>query len=108
MADLVLVLIFWFRFIKCAWFYMLGIIASNFLKTVSSWTVTEECDTAVVYVGNHLFPQFLENSESHSNAYETLIFLKKHAPLKLERDWLFYGKSVWYYRWPSELQEVWV
>ena len=28
--------------------------------------------TTVVYVGTHFFPQFLENSRSHSNAYNNL------------------------------------
>ena len=29
--------------------------------------------TAVVYVGTHFFPQFLQNSRSHSNAYNNVI-----------------------------------
>ena len=28
--------------------------------------------TTVVYVGTHFFPQFLENSRSHSNAYNLI------------------------------------
>ena len=35
---------------------------------------------------NSLFPQFLENSRSYSNAYNNLFSSKKHAPIKWERD----------------------
>ena len=56
---------------------MLGIIASNFLKTGNGWTVVEKYATVVVYVGIQFFPQFLENSRSHSNACNTLISSKK-------------------------------
>ena len=107
-GDLVLVLIFWFRIIKCGWFFMLGIIASNFLKIGNGWAIVVKYATTVVYVGTHVFPQFLENSRSHSNAYNNLISSKEHALIKWERDWWFYGKYVWCYRWPSELREVWV
>ena len=41
--------------------------------------------TTVVYVGTHFFPQFLENSRSHSNAYNNVISSEKHAPIKWER-----------------------
>ena len=105
-GDLVLVLIFWFRIIKCGWFYMLGTIASNFLKIGNGWTIVKIYGTTVVFVVTHFFPQFLENCRSHSNACITLISSKKDAPIKWERDWWFYGKYVWYYRWPSELREV--
>ena len=68
-GDLVLVLIFWFRIIKCGWLFMLGIIASNFIKVGNGWAIVVRYATTVVYVGTHFFPQFLENSRSHSNAY---------------------------------------
>ena len=67
-GDLVLVLIFWFRIIKCGWFFMLGIIASNFIKMRYGWVIVIKYATTVVYVRTHLFPHFLENSRSHSNA----------------------------------------
>ena len=67
-GELVLVLIFWFRIIKCGWFFMLGIIASNFLKIGNGWAIVVKYATTVVYVGTHFFPQFLEKSRSHSNA----------------------------------------
>ena len=66
---------------------MLGIIASNFLKTGNGWAIVEKDAPAVVFVGAHFFPQFLENFRSHSNACSTLIFSKKHAPIKFEKDW---------------------
>ena len=47
-SDLVLVVIFWFKIIKCAWFCMLGIIASNFLKIEYGWTVVDKCTITVV------------------------------------------------------------
>ena len=106
-GDLVLVLIFWFRIIKYAWFCMLWIIASNFLKVGNSWAIVVKYTATVVYVGTHIFPQFLGNSRSHSNAYN-LISWKIHASIKWERDWWLYGEYVWYYQWPSELREVWV
>ena len=84
-GDLVLVLIFWFRIIKCGWFFMQAIITSKFLKIGNGWAAVVKYDTTVVYVGTHFFPQFLENSRSHSNTYN-LIFSKKHAPIKWERD----------------------
>ena len=89
-GDLVLVLIFWFRIIKYAWFYMLWIIASNFLKVGNSWAIVVKYTATVVYVGTHIFPQFLGNSRSHSNAYN-LIFSKNHASVKWERDWWSMG-----------------
>ena len=55
---------------------MLGIIASNFLKIGNNWTIIEKYATTVVYVGTHFFPQFLENSRSHRNACNILIFSK--------------------------------
>ena len=56
--------------------------------------------------GTHFFPQFLENSRPNSNVCGNLISAKKHVPIKWERDSCFYGKYVWYYRWPSELRRV--
>ena len=67
MGDLVLVLIFWLGIIKCGWFFMLGIIASNLLKIGNGWAIVVKYATTVVYVGTQLFPQLLENSRSHSN-----------------------------------------
>ena len=89
----------------CGW---LGVIASNFLKIRNDWAVVMKYATAVVYVGTHFFRQFLQNSRSHSNAYNNVISLEKHSPIKWERDWWFSRKSVWYYWWSSELQKVWV
>ena len=86
-GDLLLVLIFWFRILKCGWFCILGIIASNFLKIGNGWTIVEKCAPTVVSVGAHFSPQFLENCRSHSNVCNTLISSKKHAPIKFERDW---------------------
>ena len=106
-GDLVLVLVFWFRIIKCVWFFMLGIIASNLLKIGNGWAIVVKYATTAVYIVTHFFPKFLENSRSHSNAYN-LISSKKHAPIKWERDWWFYRKYAWYYQWPSELRGVWV
>ena len=85
---------------------MLGIFASNFLKTKSGWAIVVEFATTAVYIGTHFLPQFLENSRSHSNVYNNLISSKKHAPVKWERDWWLNGKYIWYYRWQSELREV--
>ena len=51
---------------------MLGIIASNFLKIGNGWTIVVKYATTVVYVGTHFFQQFLENSRSHSNAYNLI------------------------------------
>ena len=65
---------------------MFGIIASNFLKIETGWTVVEKYVNTVVYVETHFFPQFLENTRSHSNACNTLISSRKHAPIKSERD----------------------
>ena len=67
MGDLVLVFILWLGIIKCGWFFMLGIIASNFLKIGNGWAIVAKYDTTVVYVGTQFFPQLLENSRSHSN-----------------------------------------
>ena len=86
-GDLVLVLIFKFRILECEWFWMLWIIASNFPKTKNGWAIVEKDALAVVFVGAHLFPQFLENYRPHSNACSTLISLKKLAPIKFEKDW---------------------
>ena len=93
-GDLVLVLIFWSIIIKCGWFCMLGIIASNFLKVGNGWNIAEKYGTTVVYVGTHSLPQFLQNSRSHSNACNTLVSSKNHAPIIWERDLWFYGKYV--------------
>ena len=49
---IVLVLIFWFRIIKCGWFCVLGIIARNFLKIGNGWAIVEKYATTVVYVEN--------------------------------------------------------
>ena len=86
-GDLVLVLIFKFRILKCGWFWMLGIIASNFLNTGNDGAIVQKDAPAVVFVGAHFFPQFLENFRSHSNACSTLISSKKHALIKFEKDW---------------------
>ena len=51
---------------------MLGIIASNFLKIGNGWAIVAKYATTVVYVGTHFFQQFLENSGSHSNAYNLI------------------------------------
>ena len=67
-GDLVWVLFFWFRIVKCWWFCMPGTIAYNFLKIWNGWTIVEKYATSVVYIGAHFFPQLLENSRSHSNA----------------------------------------
>ena len=75
---MVLVLIFWFRVTKCGWFFMLGIIASNSLKIGNGWAIVVKYAATVVYVGTHFFPQLMENSRCHSNAYN-LISSKKHA-----------------------------
>ena len=72
---------------------MLGIIASNFLKIGNGWAIVVKYATTVVYVGTHFFHQFLENSRSHSNAYN-LIFSKKHAPIKWERECDSTGKKL--------------
>ena len=72
MCDLVLVLIFWLVIIKYGWFFMLGIIASNFLKIGNGWAIVAKYATTVVYVGTHFFQQFLENSGSHSNVYNLI------------------------------------
>ena len=47
-GDLVLVLIFWFRIIKCGWFSMLGIIASNFVKNDNGWSIVVKYATTIV------------------------------------------------------------
>ena len=47
---------FWFRIIKCGWYFMLGIIASNFLKIGNGWAIVVKYATTVVYVGTHFFP----------------------------------------------------
>ena len=60
-GDLVLVLIFWFRIVKCRWFCMLEIIPSNFLKIRNGWTVVEKQATTLMYVGTYFFLQFLVN-----------------------------------------------
>ena len=72
MGDLVLVLIFWLAIFKCGWFFMLGIIASNFLKIWNGWAIVVKYATTVVYVGTHFFQQFLENSRSHGNVYNLI------------------------------------
>ena len=56
-----------------------------FLKIGNSWAIVVKYATTVVYVGTHFFPQFLENSRSHSNAYNNVISSEKHAPIKWER-----------------------
>ena len=75
-CDLVLVLIFWFRIIKCGWFFMLGIIASNFLIIWNGWAIVVKYATTVVYIETHFFPQFLENSRSQNNACNNVISSK--------------------------------
>ena len=77
-GDLVLVSIFWFRIIKCGWFFMLRIITSDFLKTGNCWAIVVKYATTVVYLGIHIFPRFLENSRSHSNAYNLISSKNTH------------------------------
>ena len=55
-GDLKLVLIFWFRIIKSGWFYMMEIIASNFLNIGNGWAIVEEYATNVVCVGTNFSP----------------------------------------------------
>ena len=56
-GDLALVLIFWFRIIKCGWFFMLRVIASNLLMMGNyGWAIVVKHASTVVYVGTHLFP----------------------------------------------------
>ena len=86
-AIKVLVLIFKFRILKCGWFWMLGIIASNFLKIGNGWAIVEKYAPTAVFVGGHFFPQFLENFRSHSNGCSSLISSKNYAPIKFEKDW---------------------
>ena len=43
----------------------------------NSWSVVEKYATTVVYVGTHLFPQFLEKSGPPNNACNTLHSSKK-------------------------------
>ena len=75
-GDLVLVLIFWFRIIKCGWFFMPGIIVSNLPKIGNGWALAVKYAATVVYIGTHFFLQSLENSRSHNHAYNSLIFSK--------------------------------
>ena len=86
-AIKVLVLIFKSRILKCGWFWMLGIIASNFLKIGNGWATVEKYAPTVVFVEAHFFPQFLENFRSHSNACSSLISSKNQKPIKFEKDW---------------------
>ena len=72
-GDLVLLLIFWLRIIKCGWFFMLRNIASNFLKIGNGWAIVVKYAKTVVYVGTHFFLPFLENSRHHSNACITMM-----------------------------------
>ena len=39
-----------------------------------------------MYIETHFFPDFLANSRPHFNAYNTLIFSKKHASIKWEKN----------------------
>ena len=80
-GGLVLVLVSWFRIIKCGWFFKLGIMANNLLKIGNGWAIVVKYATNVGYIGTHFFPQFLESSRSHSNAYN-LISSKKHPPIR--------------------------
>ena len=73
----------------------------------NGWAIVVKYVTNVVYVGTHYFPQFPENSRSHSNVYN-LFSSKNQALIKWERDWWFYGKYAWYYQELSELREAWV
>ena len=77
-GDLVLILIFWCRIIKCGWFFMMGIIASNFLRIGNGSAIVVQYATTVVYVETHILPQFLENSRSHSNSYNLISSKKTH------------------------------
>ena len=55
-SDLVLVLILWFRIVKCGWFLMLGSIASSFLKIGNGWPIVVKYAATVLYVGTHFLP----------------------------------------------------
>ena len=83
---LVLVLFSKFIIIKCGGFWMLQVIANNFLKIGNSWAIVKKYAPNAVFVGAHFFPQFLENVRFRSYACSTFISSKKHAP-KFEKDW---------------------
>ena len=71
-GDLVLELIFWLGLIKFGWFFMFGIITSNFQKIENGWPIAVKYATIVVYAETHFFLQFLEHSRSHSNVYNLI------------------------------------
>ena len=70
---------------------------SNFLKIGNGWAIIVKYAKTVLYVGTHFFPQFLENSRSHSNACMQLNVLKKART---------YEKYAWCYQWPSDIGEI--
>ena len=43
----------------------------------NGWTMIVKYATTIVYIGTDFSPQLLENSSSHSNSYNSLIFLEK-------------------------------
>ena len=45
----------------------------------NGWAIVVKYVTNVVYVGTHYFPQFPENSRSHSNVYN--LFSSKNQAL---------------------------
>ena len=63
---------FLIRNYRCGWFFILEIIVSNFLKIGNGWVIVVKYAKTVVYIGTHFFPQFLENSRSHSNVYNLI------------------------------------
>ena len=92
--ELVLELIFWFQIIFWfqsvgGWFFMLGI---NFLKIGNGWAIVVKYATTVVYVGTHFFPEFLENSRSHSNAYNNIISSKNLRTNEIRKELMILRK----------------
>ena len=48
MGDSEFLLTFWLGIIKCGWFFMLGIIACNFLKIENAWAIVVKYVATVV------------------------------------------------------------
>ena len=59
-CDLVIVMIFSFRIIKCGWFFVLGIIASNFLNIGNGWASRETCYNCSICRISLFSPSFLK------------------------------------------------
>ena len=80
MSDLVLVLIFWLAIFKCRWFFMLGIIASNFLKIGNGWAIV---------VKNMLKLFGLLSSHADCLRVNQIVFIMIEIPMTLggEIDW---------------------